>query len=98
MLDTISLHYGGKHVLIVAHQVVVLCMRYVIENLSEEEILGIDRERDVANCSITEYAFDSDAGKDGGLSLVRYNQTAPVEQDEEAEVTRAPDALVAARG
>ena len=35
-LDTISLHYGGHRVLIVAHQVVVLCMRYLLENLTEE--------------------------------------------------------------
>jgi len=98
LMDTVSLHYGGRRVMIVAHQVVVLCLRYMIENLSEEEILAIDREGDVANCSVTEYAHDPGAGKDGGLVLVRYNVTAPVEQDPLAEVTRAPDAMVGARG
>lgn len=98
LLDTVSLHYGGRNVMIVAHQVVVLCLRYVIEGLSEEEILAIDRQRDVANCSVTEYAFDAGAGKDGGLVLVRYNEVAPVEQDPVAQVTRAPDPIVAARG
>lgn len=98
LMDTVSLHYGGRRVMIVAHQVVVLCLRYVIENLSEAEILAIDRERDVANCSVTEYRFDRAAGKDGGLVLTRYNETAPVEQDPEAAVTSEPDALVAARG
>lgn len=97
LMDTVSLHYGGREVMIVAHQVVVLCLRYIIENLSEEEILAIDREGDVANCSITEYRFDAQAGKDGGLVLVRYNVTAPME-DGAAEVTSAPDAMVAARG
>ena len=38
VLDTISLHHGGKHVLIVAHQVVVLCMRYLLENMDEKTI------------------------------------------------------------
>ena len=30
-----ALHYAGQRVMIVAHQVVVLCMRYIIENLDE---------------------------------------------------------------
>ena len=98
LMDTVSLHHRGRRVMIVAHQVVVLCLRYVIENLSEEEILAIDRAGDVANCSVTEYAYDAALGKDGGLALVRYNVTAPVEQDPVAEVTSAPDAMVAARG
>ena len=98
VLDTVSLHYGGRCVMIVAHQVVVLCLRYVIEGLSEDEILAIDREGDVANCSVTEYVFDPAIGKDGGLKLVRYNEVAPVEEDGAAVVTRAPDANVAARG
>jgi broad specificity phosphatase PhoE len=97
LMDTISLHYAGRRVMIVAHQVVVLCMRYVIENLSEAEILAIDRAGDVANCSITEYRFDPDAGKDGNLVLCRYNATAPVEEAN-VTVTSAPDPATAARG
>lgn len=98
LLDTVSLHYRGRPVMIVAHQVVVLCLRYIIENLTEAEILAIDAEGDVANCSVTEYVFDPEIGKDGGLALVRYNVTAPVEVDQQAEVTSAPDAMVGARG
>jgi len=98
LMDTVSLHYPGRDVMIVAHQVVVLCLRYIIENLSEAEILAIDREGDVANCSVTEYVHDPAAGKDGGLALMRYNPTAPMEEDPRAEITSAPDAMVAARG
>lgn len=97
LLDTVSLHYGGQRVMIVAHQVVVLCLRYIIENLSEQEILAIDQEGDVRNCGVTEYRFDPAAGKDGNLKLVAYNVTAPLEADATA-VTSAPDAMVAARG
>ena len=97
LMDTVSLHYGGRRVMIVAHQVVVLCLRYVIENLSEEEILAIDRKGDVANCAITEYRFDPAAGKDGNLVLARYNVTAPMRVDA-TPVTDAPDEMVAARG
>jgi broad specificity phosphatase PhoE len=97
LLDTISLHYGGRRVLICAHQVVVLCLRYVIEGLSEEEILAIDKQGDVSNCGVTEYRFDPKAGKDGGLVLAAYNVTAPLEEDD-TPVTDAPDRMVAARG
>lgn len=95
-LDTISLHHGGKQVLIIGHQVVVLCLRYLLEQLSEQQILSIDAEGDVANCSVTEYAFDPNEGPHGKLSLLRYNFVAPMEQAG-AEVTREPDANVAAR-
>jgi len=98
VLDTVSLHYGGRQVLIVAHQVVVLCLRYIIENLSEAEILEIDRAADVANCSVTEYVFDPALGRDGGLALLRYNVTAPIEEKSGAKVTSAPDAMVGSRG
>ena len=97
LMDTISLHYGGRRVMIFGHQVVVLCLRYVIENLSESEILEIDGAGDVANCSITEYRFDPQAGRDGGLILSNYNMTAPL-NSEATPVTAAPDKMVAARG
>jgi len=76
---------------------VVLCLRYVIENLSEAEILAIDKAGDVANCAITEYRFDPAKGRDGSLVLARYNVTAPMEH-EHTTVTAAPDRMVAARG
>ncbi len=96
VLDTISLHYRGKRVLIVGHQVVVLCMRYLLENMDEETILAIDAEGDVANCAVTEYSVEP--GRDGqpSLALKKYNFVAPLEQ-EGTPVTSTPDANVAAR-
>ena len=91
LLDTIFLHHEGQRVIIVAHQVVVLCLRYLLEGMTEADILGVDREGDVANCGITEYA----AGP-SGLRLIRYNHTVPMEREGEA-VTAAPDSPVAAR-
>lgn len=79
-MDTVSLHHGEKRVLIVAHQVVVLCLRYLLENMTEAEILGIDAEADVLNCSVTEYAFQAEPGTTGRLALERYNFVAPMEQ------------------
>jgi broad specificity phosphatase PhoE len=96
VLDTISLHHSRKRVLIVAHQVVVLCMRYLLENLDEARILAIDAEGDLANCAVTEYDADSLSGSGRGLALKRYNFVAPLEK-EGAPVTSAPDMNVAAR-
>ncbi len=85
LLDTVALRHANCRVLLVAHQVVVLCLRYILEDLDEARLLGIDAAGDVANCSVTEYGFD-----DGEPQLIRYNFTAPLEA-EGAPVTAAPD-------
>ena len=48
-------HHGGKRVMIVAHEVVIYCLRYIIEAMDEAQILAIDAEHDLANCSVTQY-------------------------------------------
>ncbi len=96
-VDTLSLHYPGRRVVIVTHEVVVLCLRYLLEEMDEARILAIDQQGDVANCAITEYEYRTRGrGKDGSLVLLRYNETTPLEH-EGAPVTRAPDAAVAPR-
>jgi len=96
MLDTISLHYRGRRVLIVCHQVIVLCMRYVLENMDEESVLAIDAKGDVANCAVTEYTFEPRKDGEGAFVLKKYNFVAPLER-EGAPVTSTPDSNVAAR-
>ena len=93
IMDTMALHHAGKPVMIVAHQVVVLCLRYVLENMTEAQILGVDKQGDVANCSVTEYRL----GPDDQLELVRYNEVEAVEASA-APVTAAPDTPRAAKG
>ncbi|MDB5375418.1 MAG: phosphoglycerate mutase [Belnapia sp.] len=95
-LDTVSLHHAGARVLIVAHQVVVLCLRYLLEQLTEEQILAIDAEGDVANCGVTAYAYDAGMTPRGGLKLQAYNFTVPLES-EGVPVTAESDAPRAAR-
>src|SRR3954451_7005646 len=87
-IDTISLHYSGRRVLILTHQVVVLCMRYLLENLTEGQILAIDREGDVPNCGVRQYRFEASVAPKGGLLLVRYNYVAPL-LDQGTPVTEA---------
>jgi broad specificity phosphatase PhoE len=97
LLDTVSLHYRGQRVMIVAHHIVTLCLRYIIEGMGESELLGIDKQGAVANCSVTEYRFDPKEGKRGKLVLACYNVTAPME-DQSTEVTSARDPIVGVRG
>ncbi len=81
VLDHIQLRYAGERVLVVAHQVIVLCFRYLLEELDEARILAIDRERDVANCSLTRFEAGTDAEGRTKLLLDCYNFVAPLERE-----------------
>jgi len=90
VLDTITREHRRERMLIVGHQVTVNCMRYLLERMTEAQILDIDGRADVANCSVTSYAFDPAAGRSGKLVLVLNNFVAPL-TEAGAAVTREPD-------
>ncbi|MGY4516712.1 histidine phosphatase family protein [Lysobacter sp. HA18] len=90
VVDTITREYRCDRVLIVAHQVTVLCFRYLLERMTEAQVLEIDRQKDVANCSVTGYEFDPVRSKSGKLVLERYNFVAPIVEAGE-HVTTEPD-------
>ena len=46
--EMIAREYCGQRVLIVCHAVVVLCMRYILEHLTEAELLAIDKKAEIA--------------------------------------------------
>jgi broad specificity phosphatase PhoE len=95
-LNTINLHYCDRRVLIVCHQVVVLCMRYVLEELDEAQILAIDKQADVLNCGICAYDFKADADGLCTPTLSLWNHGAPLETEGAAK-TSAPDAVAGSR-
>ncbi|HEY0016593.1 MAG TPA: histidine phosphatase family protein [Longimicrobium sp.] len=95
-LDTLSLHYRDDRVLIVCHQVVVLCLRYLLECMDEAQILAVDAAEEVANCSVTSFVFNPRLGHKGKMELDRFNFVAPLE-DAGAPVTAKPDAPVAVK-
>jgi broad specificity phosphatase PhoE len=88
-LQHIELGHRRERVLVVAHQVIVLCCRYVIEGLDEAQLLAIDRQADVANCSVTSYELEQ-ANDRERLALRRYNYVSALEQAG-APVTEEPD-------
>jgi broad specificity phosphatase PhoE len=77
----------GERVLVVAHQVVVLLARYVLEGMTEAEIMAVDAAGDVANCSLTSYLLETDRDV---LRLDRYNDVQHLRQQDEP-VTAEPD-------
>jgi probable phosphoglycerate mutase len=92
--DALRLEYSGQRVVILCHTVVVLCFRYLLEKLTEEEILQIDREHNIANCSITSYAREQmTAGK---WTPELFNFSAPMTEAGE-RITSEPDAPVGSR-
>ena len=93
VMDSLARDYSGERVMIVCHTVVIFCFRYLFEKLSEKEILEIDAQTQVANCSLTKYLFEKD---DSEPRLEDFNFVAPIEEAGE-KVTRQADANTAAR-
>ena len=79
-LNTINLQFANKNVLIVCHQVVVLCIRYILEELSEADILAIDKQADILNCGICAYDFEPNHLSLCVPKLVLWNHGAPLEE------------------
>lgn len=95
LLEMTTREYAGQRVLIVAHQVIVNCMRYLVEQMDEATILGIDRLSDIPNCSVTSYCAlgDDDGNDEPRYRLDLVNFLAPL-LDEGTPVTTEPDASV----
>jgi broad specificity phosphatase PhoE len=69
VLSDVERDHPGGRVLVVAHDAVVVLTRYIVERLSEREVLDIERTL-VANGSVTTWAREDDE-----LRLVTFNAT-----------------------
>ena len=96
LLEMITREYAGQRVLVVAHQVIVNCMRYLIEQMDEATILAIDRLGDIPNCSVTSYRAVPDNEGEPEYQLDLVNFLAPL-FDEGTPVTVEPDAPMGAK-
>jgi broad specificity phosphatase PhoE len=96
VLNTINLHYADRRVLVVCHQVVVLCMRYILEELTEGQILAVDKLAEVLNCGVCAYDFEAD---EQGLCVPKldlWNFGAPMEAEGTPQ-TAEPDMMTGTR-
>ena len=89
LLEVLRRDHVGDRVLIVGHQVIVNCFRYLLECMSEAEILATDAKGDVPNCGVTEYAIDRTV-PDARFGLVQANLALPL-LDAGTPVTTAAD-------
>lgn len=96
VLNTINLHYADRRVLIVCHQVVVLCFRYILEELDEAQILKIDREAEILNCGICIFDFEPDRNGLCVPKLATWNYEAPLDA-EDVPKTSARDVMAGSR-
>jgi broad specificity phosphatase PhoE len=92
--EMMTLEHGGCRVLVVAHQVIVNCMRYLIEQMDEAGVMDMDRRGDVPNCGVTSYLRTYDAEGVASLQLDLVNFVAPLLQ-ERTPVTSEPDSTTA---
>jgi 2,3-bisphosphoglycerate-dependent phosphoglycerate mutase len=78
----LDLDHPGGRVLVVAHDAVVVLTRYIVERLSERELMQIERAP-IGNCSFTRWVR-----RDGVLRPAEYNDTAHL--SEPAGATAVP--------
>jgi len=91
LTEMVCREHAGQRVLLVGHQVIVNCMRYLIDDLDEAQILALDAQMDVPNCSVTSWRLDAQTQC---LKPDLVNHIAPL-IDSGAPVTAAPDAQAA---
>lgn len=73
--------FDGANVWLFTHQAVITSFRYVLEDLSEHELMEIDAGHQLANASMTRYCRG-----EGGFELLSYGDTEAV--DAAADVDR----------
>jgi broad specificity phosphatase PhoE len=76
--------FEDQSVWMFTHQAVIMSFRYVLEGLTEQELLEIDRTATIPNASMTTYRSGAE-----GLELASFADTSVVDAGE-AEVTHEP--------
>jgi broad specificity phosphatase PhoE len=89
VLGDVRTTHAGRRVWVFTHQAVIMAFRYLLESLTEEELLRIDGSTPLANCSLTTYR-----PTDGGdLRLVTYGDVEHLETSEVEPTHEEPHGL-----
>jgi probable phosphoglycerate mutase len=89
VLFSLRMDHEGGDVVIVTHQAVVTLFRYVLEELTEQELLRLDKAEQIANTAVTTYRFEA-----GTAVSVVHNDSSHLPAD---ETTAASDRSAAPR-
>jgi broad specificity phosphatase PhoE len=82
LLQDVRIEHPDRRVWVFTHQAVIMAFRYVLESLTEEDVLDIDRGTPLANCSLTTYRRGPH-----GLELEAYGAVEHLERSASAETT-----------
>lgn len=93
VVTTLRLEHAGQRVMVFSHQAVLLVFRYVLEGLSEQQVLDIDGREPMANAGVTTYRW-SEGDLPDGMRPVELNRVAHVVAEGEP-VTKEQGAHVA---
>lgn len=85
VVDTIERRYAGERIVIASHQAVLMLFRYVLEGITEQQVLDIDAEHRIANVGLLRYRYDGTVPR-----LEAFNDTRHLD-DLREPVTREPD-------
>lgn len=87
LLATEALRHDGERLVCFTHQAVVMVFRYVLEDLTETDLLDIDRGHQVANTSVTRYH----RAATGAFRLEEFNGVDHLAGDRTPDVTEEND-------
>lgn len=89
LLGDVSRDHDGGRVLLVGHEAIVLLLRYLLEGLTEADLMALAGATSVANCSITSWRADGA----GGWRIVDFNRVDHL-RSQGAEPTRQENVSV----
>ncbi|MGC4806980.1 histidine phosphatase family protein [Micromonospora sp. DT233] len=60
LLGDLRRDHADQRVLLFGHDALVFLLRYLVEGLTEAELMGLTRQHVIANCSVTGWSADAD--------------------------------------
>jgi broad specificity phosphatase PhoE len=78
--------FDGQNVWLFTHQAVITSFRYVLEGLTEDELMEIDSSHQLGNASMTRYCRG-----EGGFELLSYGDTEAVDAAADVDRTHETD-------
>ncbi|MDZ5619629.1 histidine phosphatase family protein [Nocardioides sp. HM23] len=84
LLGDLRSGFGDARIWMFSHQAVIMSFRYVLEGISEQRLLELDREATIGNASVTTFER-----RDGGLALAGFADDSVVRRSM-ADATREP--------
>lgn len=91
LLGDLRRDHAGQRVLLFGHDALVFLLRYLVEGLTEPELMELTRAHVIANCSITDWSADVDGRlRLGGFNEVGHLRRQGAEPTKEDEVHAEP--------